>query len=75
MLLPIEVDLIIKKQSRKKDVLVACSTGYMEIIFALLTKVVAFYLQVFIKQVKVSGLEKRIIEYKVCLTMFLTFKK
>lgn len=44
MLLLAEVDPISKKQSRKRDVLVARGTDYIEIIFILPTKVVILYI-------------------------------
>lgn len=43
MLLPAEVDSILKEQSYKNDVLVVCGTGFVEIVFVVLTKVIALY--------------------------------
>lgn len=48
MVLLIEVDFILKKKSRKRDILVICDTGYIKIIFILLIKAIAFYIQAFI---------------------------
>lgn len=44
VLLPVKIDFIPKKQSRKRDTLVAHSIGYIKIIFALLIKVITLYI-------------------------------
>lgn len=46
ILLPTEVNLIPKEKNYKKDVFVAFSPSSFKIIFALLTKVIAFEIQV-----------------------------
>lgn len=46
ILLPAEIDLLSKKQSHKKDTLVAHSTSHIKIILVMLTKVIVFYMQV-----------------------------
>lgn len=48
MLLVAKIDLILKKQSRKKDMLIAHDTGYIKMIFALLIKIITLYTQAFI---------------------------
>lgn len=48
ILLPIEVNFISKKQGCKGDMLVAYRISYVKMIFTLLTKVVALYMQIFI---------------------------
>lgn len=44
VLLSAEINLISEKQSHKKDVLVACGTSYIKIVFTLLTKVIVLYM-------------------------------
>lgn len=48
MLLLAKIDLLTEKQSCKRDALVFCGIGRIKIIFALLIKVIALYIQVFI---------------------------
>lgn len=48
ILLLAKVDLIIEQQGCKENALVICSTGRIEMIFALLIKVITFYMQAFI---------------------------
>lgn len=48
MLLSAEGDPIPKKQGCKEDAFIACSTGYVEITFALLADLVTLYMQAFI---------------------------
>lgn len=48
ILLLVEINLISKKQSYKNDMFIAYNIGYIKIIFILLTKIVAFYIQVLI---------------------------
>lgn len=43
MLLPAKVDPVTEKQVYKADALVASGTGYIELIFTLLVKVVVLY--------------------------------
>ena len=45
VLLPVEVDLVPKEQGRKKNTLGTCSTGRVEMVFTLSTKVVALHLR------------------------------
>lgn len=47
MLLPKKVDLIPKKQDCKKDAFVTFGFSGFEVVFALLTKVITFHVQVF----------------------------
>lgn len=44
ILLTSKIDSIIDKQSCKKNALKACGIGYIEIIFALLIKIIALYI-------------------------------
>lgn len=44
VLLSIEINLIAKKQSRKRNTFRACGTDYVKIIFTLLTKVKTFHM-------------------------------
>lgn len=43
VLLPIEIDLIIKEKSWKENIFTIYGNGYIKIIFTLLIKVVAYY--------------------------------
>lgn len=58
MLLSIKVDLILKEQDYKKNILVVCSTSYIKTIFALSAKILVLYIQAFIIEVSVFSLEK-----------------
>ena len=44
VLLLVKVNPVLKKQNCKKDVLIACNSSYIQIVFILLIKVVAFYI-------------------------------
>ena len=57
VLLPAEIDLILKEQDCKKDVLGACGIGYIKMVFALSTEVIALYIEATIVQVEVLGLK------------------
>lgn len=48
MLLLVKIDFISEKQDCKRDVLKIYSIGYIEIVFALLTKVIALYIEAII---------------------------
>lgn len=48
ILLLAKINFILIKQKYKKDALMICSIGYVKIIFILLVKIVAFYMQTFI---------------------------
>lgn len=48
VLLPTKINLILKKQDQKKNILVAYGSGHIKIIFLLVIKVIAFYIQTFI---------------------------
>lgn len=48
LLLLTKVDSVFKKQYYKENILVICGIKYIKMIFALLTKVAIFYIQVFI---------------------------
>lgn len=63
ILLLIEVELILDKLGHKRDVLGTCGIDCVEIIFALLRKVSAFYVGATIIQFGVSGLKNLIPRY------------
>lgn len=48
VLLPIKINSILKKQSCKKYTLIVFVSSSLEIVFLLLTKIIEFYMQVFI---------------------------
>ena len=75
VLLSAEVNLILEEQNCKRDALVACGIGCIEIIFTMLTKVVTFYIQAFIIQVGLTGLKVFLLRGGVCLAKFLVFDK
>lgn len=75
VLLLAKVDPIPEEQDCKRDVLVARGTGCIKIVFALLTEVIIFYMQVFLVQIRVPGLKNSILEGDVYLIMFLAFNK
>lgn len=75
ILLPAKIDLILEKQSCKKNILKTCGTGYIKIVFTFLTKVIAFNIWVTIVQIAVLGLQDSISICKVCFAMFLAFNK
>lgn len=53
ILLPMEVNPISEKQSRKKNALIADGIGYVKMILALLIKVAVLYMQAFIIQIRI----------------------
>lgn len=55
--------------------LVAYNIGHVKIIFILLTKVVAFHMQISIVLIKILYLKKIIAKYKICLTIFLALNE
>lgn len=69
ILLLVEIDPILEKQSFKKDVFITCGNSYIKIIFALLVKFIAFYMQVFIIQVRIFSLEKTIMRCSINLKL------
>lgn len=69
VLLLVKVDLILKKKSCKENVFMACSTSCVKIIFTLLTKIIAFYIQAFILQVEIFDFEKASAKCKDCLKL------
>lgn len=75
MLLPAKIDYILKEQSCTKDALKTYNTGYIKMVFALLTKVVLLYIEATIAQIKVLSLKNLIPECKVCFAIFLVFNK
>lgn len=75
ILLPVKVNLILEQQGCKKDVLVTYDISYIEIILALLTEVVALYMQASIIQVGLLGLKRSILGCKIYVIMFLAFNK
>lgn len=56
VLLLVEIDSIIKKCSCKEHIFIAYSIDHIEMIFALLIEVIAFYMQAFIIQVQITSL-------------------
>lgn len=70
-----EVDLILEKQSRKKDAFMIIGTSYVKVVLALLTEVIAIHILAFIIQVRALSYKKSISKSKVCLAMFLALKK
>lgn len=62
ILLLAEINPIIKKQSWKKNVLMAFITSCIKMVLALLTKIVALYIQVFIIQIRIFDFEMPILE-------------
>lgn len=48
VLLPAEVDLIAEKEGYKGDMFRSCDTSYVKMILALLTKIIALYIQGYI---------------------------
>lgn len=75
MLLLVKFDLILEKKGCKRDALVVHSIGHFKTIFALSTKQVVFYIQVFIVQIAVFSLEKFVLEYGVFLAIFMALNK
>ena len=75
VLLPAEVDPIPKKRGRKENTLGPRGTGRVEMVFALLTEIVALYMQVSIILVGVTGFESSLPGGGVCLAMFLALNK
>ena len=55
ILLLVEADLISEKQSCEKDAFVVPSSGHIEIIFILLTEVIALYMQALIVKTNILG--------------------
>lgn len=58
VLLPAKINIFIGKKNRKENRLIAHGTSYVKIIFALSTKIVAFYVQIFIVQVEIFGFKE-----------------
>ena len=56
VLLLAKVDSIPEQRSCKRNALMICGSGHVKMIFTLLTKVVALYMQALIVQVGISGL-------------------
>lgn len=69
ILLPAKIDLISEKQSYKKDMLITHGISRVKIILALLTKVIALYMWVFIIQVKILDLKVIIIKCEIGLKL------
>lgn len=44
LLLLVQINLILEKWGHKRDILIARDTGYIEIVFAFFTKLVALYI-------------------------------
>lgn len=75
VLLSAEVDPILKEKSNKKDALRVCGAGYIEMVFALSTEVIALHIGATIIQVEISGFKNPISRYKVRFAIFLAFYK
>lgn len=75
MLLPAKLDSISKKKIYKKDVLMACDTGFVEIIFTLLAEMITLYIWAFIIQVRVTDLKNPFLKGEICLAIFLALDK
>lgn len=69
VLLPAEVDFVLKERGRKGDAFVARGSGYVEIVLTLSTEVVAIHVQTYIVQVGVAGLEDSFLGCEVCLKL------
>lgn len=57
VLLLAEIDFIIEKESCKKDILRAYCTGCVKIVLALLTEVIALYVEAIIVQIIILGFQ------------------
>lgn len=76
MLLLTKGNLILDKQSHKKDALIACDTSYVKMVLKLITKVVVLHtMQASIIQIGVSNLKGFSLRCKVCLAIFLALEK
>ena len=77
VLLLAEVNPVLEKWGHKRDAFVTRGSSHVEMIFTLLTKVIALHIQALIVKVRVSGLKKAIPECGICLklVMFLAFDK
>ena len=69
MFLPSKVHSILEKLGRKRYWFRLYSTSCIKIIFALPTEVVAFYMQVLIVEIRISGLEWLIVGHRICLEL------
>ena len=75
VLLPAKVDPILEERGRKRNTLGPRSTGHVKMVLALLTEIIALYIQVSIIQVGVMGLESSLPRGRVFLAMFLALDK
>lgn len=73
VLLPIEINPILKKQHCTKDALGARGNGFVKMVHALLTKIITLYMGAIIVQVGIPGLEWRILGYEICLELTILF--
>lgn len=71
ILLIIKVNLILKKQSSKNYAFIICNINYLKIVLVLLIKIIILYMQVFIIDIKISGLKKFIIKYSTCFKIIM----
>lgn len=71
MLLLAKFDLIPEKWDCKNNTLTANNINHVKTVFELLTKIVAFYLEVIIVEVELLGLENLIPSCKVCFAIYL----
>lgn len=69
ILLLVKVDLVLKKQSIERDKLVAFGSNHVKVVFTLLTKVLALYIQTLIVQIRVLGIESFFLGCKVWLKL------
>lgn len=75
ILLLIEVDFVLEKQSYKKDTFMITSIRHVKIVLILVIKIIAFHILALIIQVRVLGYKKSILKCKICLAIFLAFNK
>lgn len=75
VLLPLKVNYIPKEQSRKKYTLRAFGTSRIKIIFAILTKIVAFYMRASIVYVGILCFLSPILGYEIGFVIFLASNK
>lgn len=60
VLLPIEENPVFKKKSCKKYVFVAIGSDTFEMVLTLLTKVIAFYVQISIRQIMILHFDESV---------------
>lgn len=75
VLLPAKIDSVVEKQNCKKYALRIRGIGCIEIILALLIKIVVFYIDIPVIQVVILGLEDSISKSKIRLAILLALNK